>query len=70
MLFRSWNTLHQPASLLRSGGPAVDPSMLTPLVLMLVAAHAYFAILVILRIRMLLGERRLASLQMRLKTEG
>ena len=57
-----WNTLHQPASLLRSGGPAIDSSMLTPLVLTLVAAHAYFAILVILRMRALLTERRLAAL--------
>ena len=58
-----WNTLHQPASLLRSGGPAIDSSMLTPLVLMLIAAHAYFAILVILRMRALLTERRLAALR-------
>ena len=60
-----WNTLHQPASLLRSGGPAIDSSMLTPLVLTLIAAHAYFAILVILRIRALLTERRLAALMLR-----
>jgi heme exporter protein C len=60
-----WNTLHQPASLLRRGGPAIDPSMLTPLVLMLVAAHAYFAVLVILRMRSLLAERRIAALMLR-----
>ena len=57
-----WNTLHQPASLLRSGGPTIDSSMLTPLVLTLIATHAYFAILVILRMRALLIERRLAAL--------
>ena len=60
-----WNTLHQPASLLRSGGPAVDPTMLTPLVLMLIAAHAYFAIIVIYRMRALLGERRLTAMLLR-----
>ena len=60
-----WNTLHQPACLPRSGGPAIDPSMLAPLVLMLIAAHAYFAILVILRMRALLIERRLAALMLR-----
>jgi heme exporter protein C len=60
-----WNTLHQPASLLRSGGPAIDSSMLTPLILTLIAAHAYFAILVILRMRALLTERRLAALMLR-----
>jgi hypothetical protein len=36
--------------------------MLTPLVLTLIATHAYFAILVILRIRALLIERRIAAL--------
>jgi heme exporter protein C len=60
-----WNTLHQPASLLRSGGPAVDSSMLTPLLLMLVAAHGYFIIVVILRMRTLLAERRLTALRLR-----
>jgi heme exporter protein C len=29
-----WNTLHQPASVLRVGGPAIHPSMLYPLVVM------------------------------------
>jgi heme exporter protein C len=29
-----WNTLHQPASVLRSGGNSIDPAMLTPLLLM------------------------------------
>ena len=29
-----WNTLHQPASVLRVGGPAIHPSMLYPLLLM------------------------------------
>jgi heme exporter protein C len=29
-----WNTLHQPASVLRLGGPAIHPSMLYPLLVM------------------------------------
>ena len=60
-----WNTLHQPASILRSGGPAIDSSMLTPLVLMLISAHGYFVIVVILRMRALLAERRLAAIRLR-----
>lgn len=28
-----WNTLHQPASVLRLGGPTIDPSMLWPLLI-------------------------------------
>ena len=27
-----WNTLHQPASVFRAGGPKIDPSILTPLI--------------------------------------
>ena len=29
-----WSTLHQPASILRMGGPSVDPAMLHPLFVM------------------------------------
>lgn len=32
-----WNTLHQPASVFRAGGPTIDASMLVPLVVMAVA---------------------------------
>ncbi len=34
-----WNTLHQPAAVLRLGGPTIHPSMLIPL---LVMAAAFF----------------------------
>ncbi len=33
-----WSTLHQPASILRMGGPTIDPSMLYPLLVMIAAA--------------------------------
>jgi len=60
-----WNTLHQPASLIRSGGVSIDPSMLTPLLFMLAGFHLYFVALVILRMKALLIERRITSLQLR-----
>jgi len=60
-----WNTLHQPASLLRSGGVSIDQAMLVPLLLMLAGMHCYFAATVILRMKALLAERRLTSLQLR-----
>ena len=60
-----WNTLHQPASLIRSDGVSVDPAMLTPLLLMLGGFHLYFAAVIILRIKTLLIERRITSLQLR-----
>ena len=60
-----WNTLHQPASLLRSGGVSIDQAMLVPLLLMLVGMNCYFAVIVILRMKAILAERRLTSLQLR-----
>ena len=44
-----WNTLHQPASLLRAGGTSIDGSMLTPLLLMLSAFMALFIALLLKR---------------------
>ena len=45
-----WNTLHQPDSILRSGGPAVDPSMLKPLFIMAGAYLFLFLTLAFVRI--------------------
>ena len=59
-----WNTLHQPASLLRLGGPAIHPSMLTPLLLMWLAYMSYFVAVLIVRMRAELAERRLRALQL------
>jgi heme exporter protein C len=42
-----WNTLHQPASIIKMGGPAVDPSMLWPL-FTLMAAYAFLALALLL----------------------
>ncbi|MEM9494733.1 MAG: heme ABC transporter permease [Pseudomonadota bacterium] len=46
-----WNSLHQPASIIRAGGPSVDGSMLTPLVTMLIAYTAFFVWLVLTGVR-------------------
>src|SRR5438445_2673283 len=46
-----WNTLHQPASVFRLGGPTIDNSMLVPLLVMAVAFMLYFAALLMLRMR-------------------
>ena len=37
-----WNSLHQPASLLRPDGPKIDASMLWPLIIMIVAYTIFF----------------------------
>lgn len=58
-----WNTLHQPASIIRAGGPTIDASMRMPLALMAVAAAAYAASIVIFRIRAELAAKRVDALQ-------
>ena len=56
-----WNTLHQPASLMRLEGPAIDGSMLVPLFLMAGGFMALFTALVLLRLRTEMGLRRLKN---------
>ncbi len=61
-----WNTLHQPASVLRMGGPAIDPAMLKPLFAMAGGYFAVFAVIVLLRIRALYADRRLRQMRLSL----
>jgi heme exporter protein C len=58
-----WNTLHQPSSVLRLGGPTIDPSMLWPLLLMGLAFTGYFLCVVILRMRAEIAARRIRALR-------
>ena len=58
-----WNTLHQPASLIRLDGPAIDPSMLVPLLLMALGFTLFFIAIVILRLRTEILARRLRVLR-------
>lgn len=55
-----WNTLHQQSTLLKLGAPTIAPSMLYPLLAMIVAFAAYFAAVMLMRARneLLLRERR------------
>jgi heme exporter protein C len=56
-----WQTLHQPASVLRLDGPALHSSMLTPLLIM-AAAHTLLAgWLVLLRMQSVLTKRQAAA---------
>ena len=58
-----WNTLHQPASVMRFGGSKIDKSLLTPLLIMALAFTLLFAALLLLRMRTELARRRIARLQ-------
>ena len=59
-----WNTLHQPASLSRLDAPAIDPTMLVPLILMMLAFQTYFVTVWLVRIRAELAARRVRGLRL------
>jgi len=46
-----WNTLHQPASVVRLDGPSIHPSMLWPLLLMAAGFTCYYLWVMLVRIR-------------------
>ena len=58
-----WNTLHQPASVLRVGGPTIDPSLLAPLLVMAVAFTLVFVLLHLIAMRAEIVRRRVRALQ-------
>jgi heme exporter protein C len=65
-----WNTLHQPASVFRLGGPAIAASMLLPLIVMAVAATLLFLTLHLMAIRNEILRRRLRRLTMLAAEQG
>lgn len=58
-----WNTLHQPASVIRMDGPTIDASMLWPLLLTAVGFKAYFVTVLLMRIRTELNAAKLRALR-------
>ncbi|MGJ4952660.1 heme ABC transporter permease [Bradyrhizobium sp. HKCCYLS20291] len=59
-----WNTLHQPASVMRMGGPALDKSFLIPLLVMAIGFSFLFVTLHVAAMRNEILRRRVRSLQM------
>jgi heme exporter protein C len=59
-----WNTLHQPASVLRMGGSTLDKAFLIPLLAMAVAFSFLFMTLHVAAMRNEILRRRVRSLQM------
>ncbi|MDA8230397.1 MAG: heme ABC transporter permease [Magnetospirillum sp.] len=59
-----WNTLHQPASVMRKGGPAIDPSMLLPLMLMALGFQTYYFVVLILRARAEIAGAKIHTIRM------
>ena len=59
-----WNTLHQPASVMRIGGSRLDPAFLNPLLVMALAFSLLFVTLHLAAMRNEILRRRVRALQM------
>jgi heme exporter protein C len=59
-----WNTLHQPASVMRLGGSAIDPSILYPLLVMAIAFTLLFVTLHLAAMRNEILRRRVRAMMM------
>jgi heme exporter protein C len=59
-----WNTLHQPASVFRMGGPTISPEMLVPLFLMAFGFTFYFVTVLLVRMRAEIAARKLRVLRL------
>jgi heme exporter protein C len=59
-----WNTLHQPASIMRMGGSAIDPSILWPLLIMALAFTLLFVTLHLAAMRNEILRRRVHTMQL------
>ncbi len=53
-----WNTLHQPASVIRAGGPSISVEMLIPLMIMSFGIFLLFIYLVLTNIQSAIDERK------------
>jgi heme exporter protein C len=59
-----WNTLHQPASIMRAGGSAIDASILWPLLIMALAFTFLFFTLHLAAMRNEILRRRVRTMQL------
>lgn len=53
-----WYSLHQPASVLKSGGPSIHGSMLLPLMIMFCSFILYFMLIFCMRARTVINSQR------------
>ena len=60
-----WNTLHQPASVIKMGGPSIHPSMLWPLLLMAIGFTTYYLWVMLIRVRGEIYANKVRSLRLR-----
>jgi len=60
-----WNTLHQPASVIKMGGSSIHPSMLWPLLIMAIAFKAYYVWVLMVRMRQELVANKVRILRLK-----
>jgi heme exporter protein C len=65
-----WNSLHQPASVLRVGGPTIDPSLLRPLLVMALAYTAFFIAVWLTSMKVEILRRRIQQMQVAVASEA
>ncbi|MBA8877927.1 heme ABC transporter permease [Phyllobacterium myrsinacearum] len=58
-----WNTLHQPASVIRMGGPTIHPSLLWPLLVMAIGFTLLFFTLHMMAMRNEIWRRRVVAMR-------
>lgn len=56
-----WNSLHQPASIIKMNGPTIDNAMLTPLFLMFAAYITFFIAIWILKVKTIISKHSFGS---------
>lgn len=59
-----WNTLHQPASIVKMGGPAIHSSILTPLIIMIVSYGLIFTVLLLAAMRSEILRRKVRNMRL------
>ncbi|MEO5336816.1 MAG: heme ABC transporter permease [Magnetospirillum sp. WYHS-4] len=60
-----WNTLHQPASIIKKGGPSIHSSMLWPLLFMALGFTAYYLWVLAVRVRAEILANKIRALRLR-----
>ena len=60
-----WNTLHQPASVIRFDGPAIHSSMLLPLLLMAIAYTAFYVWILVIRVKAEFNYTKIRAIRVR-----
>jgi len=60
-----WNTLHQPASVVKLDGPAIHSSMLIPLLLMACGYTGFYLWMLIVRVRAEINTNKIRAIRVR-----